>query len=147
MPGSGRSVREGTGDPLQYSWASLVAQLVENLPAVQETRVWKIPWRREWLPTPAFWPGEFHGVYSPWGHKESTWLSDFHFQILNIFKSKWLLRMGEKPPRAYIGHYWRLLDGCPSLIQFLPENREFIFISAFLTKKAFNVKSRSWNML
>ena len=31
----------------------------------------KIPWRREWLPTPVFWPGEFHGLYSPWGHKES----------------------------------------------------------------------------
>ena len=32
--------------------------------------VGKIPWRRERLPTPAFWPGEFHGLYSPWGHKE-----------------------------------------------------------------------------
>ena len=28
-------------------------------------------WRREWLPTPVFWPREFHGLYSPWGHKES----------------------------------------------------------------------------
>ena len=31
----------------------------------------KIPWRRERLPTPVFWPGEFHGLYRPWGHKES----------------------------------------------------------------------------
>ena len=36
----------------------------------------KIPWRREWQPTPVFLPEEFHGqrslaVYSPWGHKES----------------------------------------------------------------------------
>ena len=31
----------------------------------------KIPWRRERLPTPVFWPGEFHGLYSPWGLKES----------------------------------------------------------------------------
>ena len=36
----------------------------------------KIPWRREWLPTPVFLPGEFHGQrslagYSQWGHKES----------------------------------------------------------------------------
>ena len=30
----------------------------------------KVPWRRERLPTPVFWPGEFHGLYSPWGHKE-----------------------------------------------------------------------------
>ena len=31
----------------------------------------KIPLRRERPPTPVFWPGEFHGLYSPWGHKES----------------------------------------------------------------------------
>ena len=29
------------------------------------------PWRRERLPTPVFWSGEFHGVYSPWGCEES----------------------------------------------------------------------------
>ena len=29
-----------------------------------------LPWRREWLPTPVLWPGEFHGLYSPWGHEE-----------------------------------------------------------------------------
>ena len=33
--------------------------------------VGKISWRRERLPTPVFWPGEFHGLYIPWGHKES----------------------------------------------------------------------------
>ena len=59
------------GYPLQYSWDSLVAQLVKNLPAMQETWVGKIPWRRERLPTPAFWPGEFHGLYSLQDHKES----------------------------------------------------------------------------
>ena len=32
--------------------------------------VGKIPWRRERLPTPVFWPGEFHELYSPWGRKE-----------------------------------------------------------------------------
>ena len=30
----------------------------------------KIPWRREWLCTPVFWPGEIHGLYGPCGHKE-----------------------------------------------------------------------------
>ena len=30
-----------------------------------------MPWRRERLPTPVFWPGEFQGLYSPWGRKES----------------------------------------------------------------------------
>ena len=74
IPGSGRSPGEGIGYPLQYSWVSLVAQLVKNPPAMQETQVWswveKIPWKRERLPTPVFWPGEFHWLCSPWGHKE-----------------------------------------------------------------------------
>ena len=64
-------------------WASLVTQLVKNPPAMQETWVrylgWEdIPWRWERLPTPVFWPGEFQGLYSPWGLKQSDkieWLS------------------------------------------------------------------------
>ena len=53
--------------------------MVKNLPAMQEAGfdpwVGKIPWRREWLPTPVFLPQEFHGQrslvgYSPRGHKE-----------------------------------------------------------------------------
>ena len=32
---------------------------------------WEDPWRRERLPTPVFWPGELHGLCSPWGLKES----------------------------------------------------------------------------
>ena len=44
IPGSGRSPGEGTGYPLQYSRASLAAQLVENLPAVQETWVPSLGW-------------------------------------------------------------------------------------------------------
>ena len=39
IPGSGRSSGEGMGYPLQYSWASLVAQLIENPSAIQETTV------------------------------------------------------------------------------------------------------------
>ena len=64
IPGLGRSAGEGTGYPLQYSWACLVAQLVKNPPTIWETGVPKIPWRRERLPTPVFWPGEFHGLNS-----------------------------------------------------------------------------------
>ena len=43
IPGSGRSSGEGIGYPLQYSWASLVAQLVKNPPAMWET------WVRTWV--------------------------------------------------------------------------------------------------
>ena len=44
IPGSGRSPAEGIGYPLQYSWASLVAQLVMNLPEMQETWVQSLGW-------------------------------------------------------------------------------------------------------
>ena len=68
MPGSGRSAGKGIRYPLQYSWASLVTQVVKYLPAMQETWVrsmgwedplekgkatrssilaWKIPWTEE----------------------------------------------------------------------------------------------------
>ena len=64
----------------------VVAQIVKNLPAVRETRVWflrKIPWRREWQPSPVRLPGESHGQknlvgYSPWDCKElemTEWLT------------------------------------------------------------------------
>ena len=50
-----------------------VAQLVKIQPAVMEFYPWigKSPCRREGLSTLVFWPGEFHGLYSPWGRKES----------------------------------------------------------------------------
>ena len=67
--------KEGIGYPLQSSWASFVAQLVKNLPEMWET--WLRSLGQENLlkkgkaTTPVFWPGEFHGLYSPWGCKES----------------------------------------------------------------------------
>ena len=69
IPESGRSHGEGIGYPLQYSLASLVAHLVKNLLAMCEIWVQKIPWRRVQLPTPVFWPGEFHGLSSLWDHR------------------------------------------------------------------------------
>ena len=44
IPGSGRSAGEGIGCPLQYSWASLVAQVVNRLPAMWETWVQSLGW-------------------------------------------------------------------------------------------------------
>ena len=44
IPGSGRSTGEGIGYPLQYSWVSLLAQLVKNPPAMQETWVQSLGW-------------------------------------------------------------------------------------------------------
>ena len=44
IPGSGRSAGEGIGYPLQHPWASLVAQMVKNLPAMWETWVLSLSW-------------------------------------------------------------------------------------------------------
>ena len=44
IPGLERSAGKGIGCPLQYSWASLVAQLVKNLPAMQETCIRSLSW-------------------------------------------------------------------------------------------------------
>ena len=84
IPGLGRSTGEGMSYPLQYSWTSLVAQLVKNLPAMWETWVWFLGWEDS--------PGEGKGnplQYSGLensmdciGHgvtKSETRLSNFHF--------------------------------------------------------------------
>ena len=75
IPRSGRSPKEGIGYPFQYSWASLVAQLIKNPPAIRETWIPSLGWEdflEEGKATPpVFWPGEFHGLYSPGGCKES----------------------------------------------------------------------------
>ena len=52
----------------------------------------KIPWRRERLPTPLFWSGEFHGLYSPWGHKESDTT-----KLLSLSKLTLKIRSRKKP--------------------------------------------------
>ena len=44
IPGLGRSAGEGIGYPLQYPWASLMSQVVKNLPAMQETWVQSLGW-------------------------------------------------------------------------------------------------------
>ena len=83
IPVLGRSAEEGIGYPLQYSWASLVAQLVKNPPAVWETWIQSLG-REDPLEkgkatflqnSPVFWPGEFHahGIA-----KSQIRLSNFH---------------------------------------------------------------------
>ena len=44
IPGSGKPTGEGIGYPLQYSWASLVAQLVKNPPSMLEAWVRSLGW-------------------------------------------------------------------------------------------------------
>ena len=82
IPGSGRSPGEGIGYSLQCSWASLVAQLVTNPPAVWETWVCSLGWADPLEKGKAThssilaWriPWTVHGVAKSW-----TGLSNFHF--------------------------------------------------------------------
>ena len=71
--------------PRLMTLVSLIAELVKNLPAMQETQVWFLGWEdpleKEWPSTPVFWPEEFHGLDSPWGSQrvgrdwaEQLWL-------------------------------------------------------------------------
>ena len=53
----------GCSPPASYTHGISQARILEWV----NRRPWfgKIPWRREWLPTSVFWPGEFHGLYRP----------------------------------------------------------------------------------
>ena len=67
------SARALFGLPLWLSWQRIHLQC--RTPGF-DPWVAKVPWRRERLPTPVFWPGEFPGVTKSW-----TQLSDFHFTL------------------------------------------------------------------
>ena len=96
IPGLERSPGEGMGYPLQYSWASLVAQLVNNPPVMQETWVRSLGWE-----DPLEKETATHCSILAWGipwtvqgiTKSQTRLSDFHFYFhfsqfkMLIFKS------------------------------------------------------------
>ena len=82
MPGLGRCPGEGIGYPVQYSWASLVAQMVKNLPTMRETWVQSLGWKdpvEEGMAAHSrilVWRipmdrGAWRATYSPWGCKES----------------------------------------------------------------------------
>ena len=69
IPRSGRYPGERMGYPLQYSWASLLNQMVKNPPAMRETWVRSLDWedllRRAWKPSPVFLSGEFPWTEEP----------------------------------------------------------------------------------
>ena len=86
IPGLGRSAGEGIGYPLQYSVACLVTHLIKNLPAMWETWVRSLgsvdPLEKGRLPTPTFWPGELHALYSSWSRRESEMTFTFTYGFI-----------------------------------------------------------------
>ena len=82
-----------------FIWASLMAQMVKNPPAMPMCEAWvgKIPWRREWQPTQVFMPKEFHGQrnlagYSPSGCKNlnTTELLSLSHMYTHIYCTLWI---------------------------------------------------------
>ena len=85
-PGLGRSTEEGLGYPLRYSWASLVAQLVKNLPAVSDLGL--IPGLGRSPGEGKGYPLQYSGLensYSPWGRKESDMTERLSFSLFFLF--------------------------------------------------------------
>ena len=82
IPRSGRSPGEGIGYPLLYSWASLVAQMVKNLPVMWETWIQSLDWEdplEKGMATHSSilawkipWTEELGRLYSPWDYRESN---------------------------------------------------------------------------
>ena len=96
--------------PLNSTWASLMAQLVKNPPAMQETWVWSLSWapgEGKGYPTPVFWPGEFHGLYS---HKE---LDTTEQLLLSLFTNKGISHL---PFEAWAQMEIERTDRNPSLL-------------------------------
>ena len=87
IPRLGRSAGERIGYPLQYSWASLVAQLVKNLPAMQETWArspgWEDPLEKGKATHSSILAWR---IPCPWGHKES----DMTRQLSLSLSCKWI---------------------------------------------------------
>ena len=98
IPALGRSAGEGIGYPVQYSWASLVAQQVKNLPAMWETWVQSLGWEDPLEKGKATHSSTLalripwtvcivHGVTT-----SQTRLSDFHFHhCIYQQKLQWLV--------------------------------------------------------
>ena len=87
-------------------WASLVAQLVKNLNAGDLGSIpglGRSPGEGKGQPTPVFWPGEFHELYSPWGHKESdtTEQLSLHFTSLHFQKDSTCLGVTKPVSHSY----------------------------------------------
>ena len=112
---------------LNVDWASPVAQTVKNLSAVQEIRsdpwVRKIPWRREWQPTPVSClenpmdRGVSWATVSPWGHRTEQlthtwyWLSSQPQRALKIRPSPVDARRGGAESMSFLQAGWLETEG------------------------------------
>ena len=115
IPGLGKSPGEGIGYPLQYSWASLVVQMVKNLPAMWKTWVWSLGCKDPLKVGMATHFSGFLSGESPWTEEpgrlwsmesqSQTRLSYFHFLSSNglyAFKNSRVFRIGTSSSPFYL---------------------------------------------
>ena len=125
----GRSPADGIGYPLQYSWASLMAQLVKNLLEMRETWVWSPGWEDP-LGEGKVYPLQYSGLENSIDcidhgvAKSQTWLSGFHVKVILMYgwdgEPLWLTYSPLPDPIAKLSTLQCYLDLYPRISSFLP---------------------------
>ena len=140
--------------------ASLVAQMMKNLPSMWETWVrslgWEDPWRRKWLPTPVFFPGEFHGQrslagYSLWSYKESDvteWLTLSLFMLIYwpidlVGRYFWLFNFLEE----FVYNWYYFFLKCLVIFTVKPFKPAICFVRMFLNRNLISIIDMGLNRL
>ena len=96
--------------------------------------VGKIPWRRERLPAPGFWPGEFHGLCSPWGCKESDTTERLSLSLsFPFWRENWGLQ-------GYMSKVIQVITGSQNL------NLNLLDANAHLSRYQISISRRVWKI-
>ena len=131
IPRLRRTPGKGIGYTLQYSCASLLAQMVKNPSTMRETWVWSLgqedPWRGAWQPTPVFLPGE-----STWTEKPGRLQS----MELQRVEHNWAIKHSTAfypTSKLFINNIIR------EVTKYIKQGNFFLKISTFSPKKNFFV--------
>ena len=106
--GSGRSIGEGMGYPLQYSWTSFVAQLVKSPPSMRETWVWSLDWEDP-LENGKATHYSILAWRIPWTAKFAVSLTKVlsHFSHVRLFAIPWTVAHQDPLPVGFFRQkYW-----------------------------------------
>ena len=123
--------------------SSLVAQMLKNLPAMQETWVGKLLWRREWQPTLVFLPREFHeqrslAGHSPWDSKsQDTFTNQTTTAIRELmldFVERQIFSGDFSETLSLFYHFFFWIQKYQLTVIFYKYHRIFFWLSSFLLR-------------